>query len=389
LRLNDDVDDGGGSVRCDEPPRRRRSNDNDGDDSRESRDFNNNNNNNNNNVNNNYNQNQNQNQNQNNNISNNNNNNNNGDNYNNDKQSDYNNNDDNNNNDNDDNTNGDVDDENEDAAPVGIAPSYDPEPQQRSLGDRLDTSDMRRFLTTPPPPGRTVKCTIKRNKKGLMNRMNPSYELMYDDENLFLLAAKKRGKNRTSNYLISMDKGDMNKDSKSYIGKVRANFVGTEFVVYDDGVKPSEGSGDAVRQEMATVFYESNILGSRGPRKMTGLVPRIRSDGSRAVYRPLNDSEAIGARFKADDTADLCVLQNKTPKWNDQVNAYVLNFHGRVTMASVKNFQLIEASDPEAVLLQFGRVEQDKFTMDFMSPLTACQAFGLCLSSFDDKLLCE
>ncbi len=67
----------------------------------------------------------------------------------------------------------------------------------------------------------------------------------------------------------------------------------------------------------------------------------------------------------------------------------MLNFHGRVTMASVKNFQLIEASDPESVLLQFGRTEQDKFTMDFMSPLTACQAFGLCLSSFDDKLLCE
>ncbi len=198
----------------------------------------------------------------------------------------------------------------------------------------------------------------ERNKKGLMNRMNPSYELTYDDENLFLLAAKKRGKNRTSNYLMSMDKNDMNKDSKSYIGKVRANFVGTEFVVYDDGVKPSEGSGDAVRQEVATVFYESNILGSRGPRKMTGLVPRLRNDGSRAVYRPLNDSETIGARFKADDSADLCVLQNKTPKWNDEVGDIEFYFFlpdndGKLTHSCIifPRFLTIDVMPTSALLL--------------------------------------
>lgn len=35
------------------------------------------------------------------------------------------------------------------------------------------------------------------------------------------------------------------------------------------------------------------------------------------------------------------LLHNKPPKWNEKVAAFVLNFNGRVTMASVKNFQLV------------------------------------------------
>jgi Tub family len=35
-----------------------------------------------------------------------------------------------------------------------------------------------------------------------------------------------------------------------------------------------------------------------------------------------------------------------------QVGAYVLNFNGRVTMASVKNFQLVDPDEQNAVVLQ-------------------------------------
>lgn len=56
-------------------------------------------------------------------------------------------------------------------------------------------------------------------------------------------------------------------------------------------------------------------------------------------------------------------LHNKTPVWNDETQSYVLNFHGRVTKASVKNFQLIHDSDPEYIVMQFGRTADDIFTM--------------------------
>lgn len=53
----------------------------------------------------------------------------------------------------------------------------------------------------------------------------------------------------------------------------------------------------------------------------------------------------------------MVLLRNKPPKWNEQLGAYCLNFGGRVTAASVKNFQLMEEGDPsERVVLQYGKV---------------------------------
>lgn len=69
-------------------------------------------------------------------------------------------------------------------------------------------------------------------------------------------------------------------------------------------------------------------------------------NNERAVFRPLSENETIASKFRAYQTQNLMILQNKTPKWNEGVGAYVLNFHGRVTMASVKNFQLIQAENP-------------------------------------------
>lgn len=54
----------------------------------------------------------------------------------------------------------------------------------------------------------------------------------------------------------------------------------------------------------------------------------------------------------------------------------MLNFYGRVTMASVKNFQLVSTDDVDRIILQFGRVAKDEFTMDFQVtlPLTVCSS---------------
>ena len=110
------------------------------------------------------------------------------------------------------------------------------------------------------------------------------------------------------------------------------------------------------------------------------------------------------------------VLRNKAPRWHEQLQCWCLNFRGRVTVASVKNFQLIAAtsagaevaaaaaaaasqappqpaqpthSDHDKIILQFGKVSKDMFTMDYRYPLSAFQAFAICLSSFDTKLACE
>lgn len=43
----------------------------------------------------------------------------------------------------------------------------------------------------------------------------------------------------------------------------------------------------------------------------------------------------------------------------------------------------------EYIVMQFGRVSEEVFTMDYAYPMCALQAFGIALSSFDSKLACE
>jgi hypothetical protein len=59
-----------------------------------------------------------------------------------------------------------------------------------------------------------------------------------------------------------------------------------------------------------------------------------------------------------------------------------LNFFGRVKVASIKNFQLIDALDG-VVLLQFGRSGEDSFILDVIHPFTPIEAFGIALTVFD------
>ncbi|XP_027593364.1 tubby protein homolog isoform X6 [Chiroxiphia lanceolata] len=260
----------------------------------------------------------------------------------------------------------------------------------------IDVDDLEEFAIRPAPQGVTVKCRITRDKKGMDRGMYPTYYLHLEREHgkkVFLLAGRKRKKSKTSNYLISIDPTDLSRGGESFIGKLRSNLMGTKFTVYDNGVNPmkttSSLEASTLRQELAAICYETNVLGFKGPRKMSVIIPGMNMDHERVSIRPRNEHETLLARWQNKNTESVIELHNKTPVWNDDTQSYVLNFHGRVTLASVKNFQIIHDNDPDYIVMQFGRVAEDVFTMDYNYPMCALQAFAIALSSFDSKLACE
>lgn len=48
---------------------------------------------------------------------------------------------------------------------------------------------------------------------------------------------------------------------------------------------------------------------------------------------------------KSESDKSVIVLKNREPVWCDETGSYVLNFNGRVSQASVKNFQLVHPRD--------------------------------------------
>ncbi|XP_030622265.1 tubby protein homolog [Chanos chanos] len=260
----------------------------------------------------------------------------------------------------------------------------------------IEVDDLEEFTLRPAPQGVTVKCRITRDKKGMDRGMYPTYYLHLEREDgkkVFLLAGRKRKKSKTSNYLISIDPTDLSRGGESFIGKLRSNLMGTKFTVYDSGVNPVKTTSSLetsnLRQELAAICYETNVLGFKGPRKMSVIIPGMNMDHERVSIRPRNEHESLLARWQNKSTESVIELHNKTPVWNDDTQSYVLNFHGRVTQASVKNFQIIHDNDPDYIVMQFGRVAEDVFTMDYNYPMCALQAFAIALSSFDSKLACE
>ncbi|KAF5400492.1 hypothetical protein PHET_05986 [Paragonimus heterotremus] len=134
---------------------------------------------------------------------------------------------------------------------------------------------------------------------------------------------------------------------------------------------------------------DTNVLGFKGPRKMTVLIPRMLDNDRRAEFGAGTANDSLVESWKQKCMNNLMELHNKNPVWNEDTQSYVLNFYGRVTQASVKNFQIVHDADVNYVIMQFGRVAEDLFTMDYAYPMCALQAFGIALSSFDGKLACE
>ncbi|GBF90909.1 hypothetical protein Rsub_03764 [Raphidocelis subcapitata] len=321
----------------------------------------------------------------------------------------------------------------------GLAAVYDPTAGAATAGGggggrdaapaKVVVTDAAAFILTPAPREGVVQCVIMREKDGVVGMKNHKYQLFLDDgTRRFLAAARRRKSSAASAYDIttSQSAGAGARYAPGYVGKLRANFVGTEFLLVDAGAKPgaAAGSGDGAaaggagaaaaaaaaaglppRRELAAVAYEPNILGTKGPRKMLVAVPAappapaagITSSSSSSSPRAPNPAAPLLDRLKAhagdpapQPPAGLLVLRNRTPRWNEAMRAFCLNFGGRVTVASVKNFQLSPDDEPGTpVLLQFGKIGEETFTCDFRWPLTALQAFAICLSSFDSKLACE
>ncbi|KAK9933683.1 hypothetical protein M0R45_020864 [Rubus argutus] len=288
----------------------------------------------------------------------------------------------------------------------------------------------------PGPRDDLLRCFIKRNRSTQTYYLYLGLTHALADEGKFLLAARKYKRPTCTDYILSLHGDDMSKGSSNYVGKLRSNFLGTKFTIFDGqpthvGAKFTKSRSTrlvnlkqvsprvpAGNYPVAHISYELNMLGSRGPRRMQcnmdaipasaiqpgGVAPtQAEFSSSTAEFFPslpffrsksTRMESFLGPSARPKD--GVIVLRNKAPRWHEQLQCWCLNFHGRVTVASVKNFQLVASPENgpagpehEKIILQFGKVGKDLFTMDYRYPISAFQAFSICLSSFDTKIACE
>ncbi|KAL6493096.1 hypothetical protein OROGR_032855 [Orobanche gracilis] len=298
----------------------------------------------------------------------------------------------------------------------------------------------------PGPRDSPIQCFIRRDRATSTYRLYLGLSpALLGDASKLLLAAKRINKATKTDLLISFTLNDFSQTSDNYAGKLRSNFFGSKFFIHDCQPPCNSASIQShgwswkrisakkvaprlpvCNYNIATIAYELNVLRTRGPRRMhctMHSIPfsAIQEDGTAPTpvticssldmtFCPLaasgerKQNSASGSIFRANtqesigSTSEPLILKNKTPRWHEQLQCWCLHFRGRVTVASVKNFQLvaavhpshsIPASEQDKVILQFGKIGKDVFTMDYQYPLSAFQAFAICLSTFDTKPVCE
>ncbi|CDW56495.1 Tub family protein [Trichuris trichiura] len=107
------------------------------------------------------------------------------------------------------------------------------------------------------------------------------------------------------------------------------------------------------------------------------------SNRPRAITRYLLQTERLLNEYDM-ESGNVLVLNNTHPLWNRELEVFQLDFGGRVTLQSAKNFQ-INYNDKQ--VLQFGRISGSSYVLDFEAPFSPVQAFALALTSFMQRLL--
>ena len=240
-----------------------------------------------------------------------------------------------------------------------------------------------------------------------------------------LLVARKRFGFGSKGYIdISLDRRgrDFERGGKNHVGFLVSSFSGLDHTVWQ--------SDPLV--EVVNVLYSQNRVGRGiGPRKMRFTLPTVALDTSppanfnlESDYTFEDDDDEFNAKntryvtnvspvplsvaahrhydAREDDSLedeplpDLLFGRNKEPYWLESIMAYSLDFHGRVTLPSNKNFILSLPGDPSPgaeskLCLQFGKTEdfmQELYTVDVGFPFSILQAMGVVLSACDRKLAC-
>jgi hypothetical protein len=82
----------------------------------------------------------------------------------------------------------------------------------------------------------------------------------------------------------------------------------------------------------------------------------------------------------------LDILTNAEPEWDPVTKMHSLDFKGRVTKRSTKNFILHAADHSYRDSLLFGRVGEHRFHLDVAYPLSIYQAYCVALAVLDAKI---
>ena len=226
-----------------------------------------------------------------------------------------------------------------------------------------------------------VHCCVVRDSALPASPTNTRYKFMFQsiggaNEKVVMIGEKQGHIIRIfdTSRLSSFD-SKLKKKSGNYLAKLqRDKSDKSSFCLFDSHEE---------KEQIAAFVYDSTPFlrqwkDGHPPRRLKMGIPFVRDDGTLENLAPYLKNRMV-ENLKRNTSTGMQVYNTKEPSFDKGL--YRLNFNGRVTMASVKNMQVVDSDG--RMFAQFGRVGEHRFHLDFKYPLNALQAFALALSAMD------
>ncbi|KAH7331054.1 hypothetical protein KP509_20G013400 [Ceratopteris richardii] len=189
---------------------------------------------------------------------------------------------------------------------------------------------------------------------------------------------------------VSGDTDSLQK-SEAILGRVRANFLGSQYTMMDD-FNPIESGCHSSPNLLGVVMFQPTVSSLTGTyRVLRAFIPMYQS----TQISPLFHREKVGlAPDWKERLGNVYTLYSRKPHYNKITRCYELDFRERAKrslkiMTSANNMLLTMNENGKQAVLIFAKVGKSKYLVEYRFPLTAYQAFGICLSSLDTKICCS
>ena len=220
----------------------------------------------------------------------------------------------------------------------------------------IEQEYIKSFFFASVPEERTLSMNVNKIKKteNKTSNLDFQYNLEIVRNNKIYFFAKIKQSFPSSNIKIYI-KSFNNEYIK--VGKIISNILKNDFTIY-------KGNKKTNYEKILKIAYEINFFGNK-VRKM--VVEKF--ENNRIKYTLCND----------------------TPEWDVFYKTYKLNFNGRVKQKSKKNFilkykDIIDKENENEKLLQCGKIDDNCYALDFISPLSPFEAFSISITSIINKI---
>ena len=150
-----------------------------------------------------------------------------------------------------------------------------------------------------------------------------------------IMVAKKRSGQKTANYFFSLNTVDPKPEGRSYIGKLRQLGDKGQYSLFGQGENPNKTVRDegVIREQYSRVCLSNHDTGTR---EFKIIIPQIQPNGQAFQWRPFSDKKEFLSVYLPVHQQQ--TLVNNKPRYSQSKRTYVLDFKGRVSKSSIKNF---------------------------------------------------